>query len=383
MRIAYFDCSSGISGNMIIGALIDAGFDPAYLKKELRKLQITSIKSQTIPKLQIKKTKKHNIASIYFNVETKASHQHRNFSDIKKIINKSKLRPTIKKNSLKIFNALAEAESKVHGIPIDKVHFHEIGAVDTIIDVVGTLVGLEYFGIKEIYGSPINVGSGKVKTAHGMLPIPAPATAELLKNVPVYDSGIKRELTTPTGAAIIKTLAKSFGPLPRIRVLDIGSGAGSYDLKEQPNLLRLIIGEKEIQSERDAILQMEANIDDMNPKLYDRAITAIMKAGALDAYLLPIRMKKQRDAVQMIVLCELKDKDRIIDTIFTETTTFGIRIFIVEREKLAKSTVRTKYGRVKIGKLNGKTKTMAIEPDDYLRLKNKPPISRIFKGLRG
>ncbi|MFA4967879.1 MAG: nickel pincer cofactor biosynthesis protein LarC, partial [Candidatus Margulisiibacteriota bacterium] len=323
--------------------------------------------------LRVTKTKKHGIKGTYFNIKTKPSHQHRNLNDIKKIINKSKLSSNVKNKSAAIFENLAKVEAKVHSIPINKVHFHEIGAVDTIIDIVGALVGLEYFGIKEIYCSPINVGSGKVKTAHGILPIPAPATAELLKNVPIYDSSIKRELTTPTGAAIIKTLAKSFGPLPRIRVSEIGSGAGSYDLAEQPNLLRIIIGEKEIQSERDTILQMEANIDDMNPKFYDKAIAAIMKAGALDAYLAPIRMKKQRNAVQLIVLSDLKDKDRLIDAIFSETTTFGIRIFMVEREKLKKGIVRTKYGRVKVGKLDGKIKTMAIEPDDYIKLKNKVP----------
>ncbi len=373
MNIAYFDCSSGISGNMIIGALLDAGLDRRYFESELQKLQITNHKPQTIPKLQIKKTKKHGIKGTYFDVMVKGSRNHRNLAEILRIINKSRLSKPVRKLSSEIFRQLAEAESKVHGIPINKVHFHEIGAADTIIDIVGTLIGLEYFKIDEVYSSPINVGSGKVKTAHGVLPIPAPATAQLLKGIPIYDSGIKRELTTPTGAAIIKTLAKSFGPLPRIRVSKIGSGAGSYNLPEQPNLLRIIMGEKEIQSERDTILQLEANIDDMDPKFYDRAIAALMKAGALDAYVQPIRMKKQRNAVQLVVLGKLNDKDRLMDTIFTQTTTFGIRVFMVGREKLNKSIVRTGQVRVKIGKLGGEIKTMAIEPDDYLKMKHKAP----------
>ena len=246
---------------------------------------------------------------------------------------------------------------------------------------MGAVIGLEYLGIEEIYSSPINTGSGKVKTTHGLLPVPAPATLEILKGVPIYDSGIKKELTTPTGASIIKTLAKGFGPLPRIKVSTIGIGAGSHDLLEQPNILRVIIGEKEIQAEHDAILQIEANIDDMNPKFYDRAITNIMKAGALDAYITPIRMKKQRNAVQLVALCKPEDKEKVLDSIFTETTSFGIRVFLVEREKLKKQIVKTKYGRIKFGKLGEKIKTMAIEPDDYIRLKNKVPVRKITTPL--
>ena len=376
MKIVYFDCPSGISGNMIVGALLGAGLPLEYLKKELKKLP-ASRQGGRITNYELR-TKED-----YFNVKVDGTQPFRNLNAVKKIINMSGLSRRIKQKSLEIFTNLAEAEAKVHGIPVNKVHFHEIGAVDTIIDIVGSVIGFEYLGIKEIYCSPINVGSGMVKTAHGMLSVPAPATAELLKGVPIYDSGIKKELATPTGAAIIKTLANSFGPLPRMIVSAIGYGSGSYDLKVQPNVLRLIIGEKDIQSERDAVLQLEANIDDMEPKFYDKAINAIMKAGALDAYLEPIRMKKQRNAVKLTVLCDLNDKDKLIDAVFSETTTFGIRIFMVEREKLKKSIVRTKYGRIKVGKLGEKIKTMAIEPDDYIRLKNKVPVSRIFKGLRG
>jgi hypothetical protein len=371
MKIAYFDCQSGISGNMILGALLNAGFPLSYLKTELKKLLV----SRYSLLVTNKKT------STYFNVKTKEEKHPRCLKDIIRIIKQSKLSSKIKKKSIQIFENLAEAESIVHGIPINKVHFHEIGAVDAIIDIVGAVIGLEYLGIEEIYSSPINTGSGKVKTTHGLLPVPAPATLEILKGVPIYDSGIKKELTTPTGASIIKTLAKGFGPLPRIKVSTIGIGAGSHDLLEQPNILRVIIGEKEIQAEHDAILQIEANIDDMNPKFYDRAITNIMKAGALDAYITPIRMKKQRNAVQLVALCKPEDKEKVLDSIFTETTSFGIRVFLVEREKLKKQIVKTKYGRIKFGKLGEKIKTMAIEPDDYIRLKNKVPVRKITTPL--
>ncbi|HVN66993.1 MAG TPA: nickel pincer cofactor biosynthesis protein LarC, partial [Candidatus Sulfotelmatobacter sp.] len=228
---------------------------------------------------------------------------------------------------------LAEAEAKVHGIPVNKVHFHEVGAVDAIVDIVGACIGLEKLGIEKIYCSPLPNGKGRIVHAHGLLPNPAPATAELLKGIPTYSTGTKGELVTPTGAAIITTLAESFGDLPRLKVERIGYGAGSLDLP-QPNLLRVFIGEAELPTERDAILQIETNIDDMDPKNYDRAIARLMKAGALDASVQPIRMKKQRAAVKLEVLCRPEDKDKVLDAVFTATTTIGARIFLVKREKL-------------------------------------------------
>jgi len=242
---------------------------------------------------------------------------------------------------------------------------------------------LDFFGIREVYCSPLNVGSGRMKTKHGLLPIPAPATAELLKGIPVCDSGIKKELVTPTGAAIVASLVKRFGPLPRLKVISIGVGAGSYNLKELPDILRIYIGEKELQTERDAILQIETNIDDLNPKYYDLAIAKLMKAGAREAYLQPIRMKKKRNAIQMVILCEPEKKDKILSALFTYTTTLGARIFLVEREKLKRKILRTKYGRVKLGVLENKIKTIAPEPDDYAMLlkKYKVPVSKVPKAL--
>jgi uncharacterized protein (TIGR00299 family) protein len=333
MRIAYFDCPTGISGNMILGALIDAGLDKDYLRKELLKLQTSNFKPPNKAQIKILKTKKHGLVGTHFNVNVKKNDLHRTLSDILRIIKRSKLSAKVKKLSSKIFRRLAEAEAKVHGIPVNKVHFHEVGAVDAIIDIVGACIGLEKLGIEKTYCSPLPNGKGKIVHAHGLLPNPAPAAAELLKGVPTFGAGIKGELVTPTGAAIISTLVESFSDIPKLEVEQIGYGAGSIDLPI-PNLLRVFIGEAELPAEHDAILQIETNIDDMDPKHYDRAIASLMKAGALDASVQPIRMKKQRAAVKLEVLCKPEDKDKILDTIFTETTTIGTRICLVKREKL-------------------------------------------------
>ena len=340
MRVAYFDCPSGISGNMILGALLDIGLDKAYLIKELLKLQNPNFKIQNKSQFQISKIKKMGIIGTYFNVKVEEELKHRNLRDILSIINKSKLSKPVKTLSSMIFRRLAEAEAKVHGVAVNKVHFHEVGAVDAIIDIVGACIGIEKLGIEKIYCSPLPNGRGKIIHAHGLLPNPAPAAAELIKGVPTYGIGIKGELVTPTGAAIITTLAESFGDIPRMEVENIGYGAGTINLPI-PNLLRVFIGEAQLPTEHDAILQIEANIDDMDPKFYDRAIRKLMKAGALDASVQPIRMKKRRAAVKLEVLCKPEDKDKILDAVFTETTTIGVRMFLARREKL-KRVVRSK-----------------------------------------
>ena len=383
MRTLYLDCSSGISGNMFLGALLDAGLPVDFLKNELRKLQITNDKSQTNYKLQITKAKKHGVRAIHLEVKTKKQTKTRNLKDILAIIGKSKLNSNTKQISSAIFRRLAEAEAKVHDISINKVHFHEVGAIDSIVDIVGAAIGLNYFGVEEIRTSPINVGSGWIKTSHGRLPIPAPATSELLKGFSIYNSGIKKELTTPTGAAIISALAKKADSLPRLKVEAIGSGAGTFNLAEQPNLLRIFIGESELPTEKDVVLQIETNIDDLDPRLYDKAIAALMKAGALDAYIQPIRMKKQRNAAQLIALCRPEDKEPVLEAVFDKTTTLGVRIFLVLREKLNRKIkhLKTRYGKVKIklGLLGRKIKTYAPEYEDLKRLakKHRVPLSRI------
>jgi pyridinium-3,5-bisthiocarboxylic acid mononucleotide nickel chelatase len=387
MKTAYFDCPTGLAGNMILGALIDAGLDINHLKKELGKLQITSNKSQTNFKLQITKTKQNKIQATYLNVKTTKKEPSRNLSDILKIIKKSRLSKNVKKLSTQIFKRLAAAEAKVHGVAINKIHFHEVGAIDAIVDIVGTVIGLEKLGIEQIYCSPLPHGQGKIKHAHGILPNPAPATAELLKNIPTYGTKMKGELVTPTGAAIISTLAKGFGSIPRLTVEKIGYGAGFIKLP-QANMIRLFIGQTELATERDAILQIETNIDDMDPALYNNVIEKLLKAGALDAYILPILMKKQRQAVNLVILCQPKDKEKVLNWLFEQTTTFGARVYLVPREKLSRKfkTVKTKYGKakVKLGLLGNQLKTIAPEYEDYKRLAKKHhiPIKKTYEEIR-
>lgn len=372
MKTAYLDCSSGISGNMFLGVLVDAGVPFSYLTKEIKKLKLSGYK---IVKLE----KTNNIVfATYIEVLCKKEKKARSLKDIKNIINKSLLSTNIKSKSIKIFSKLAEAEAQIHKCDINKIHFHEVGAMDAIIDIVGTVICLEYLGIKEIFCSPINVGEGKTKCAHGILPIPSPATAQLLQGFTIYSSGIKKELATPTGSAILATLAKSVDSMPRLKVSKIGLGAGGYDLKIQPNFLRIIIGEKELGTIKDSILQIETNIDDMNPKLWDKTIAGIMKAGALDAYIEPIIMKKKRKAVKLTVLCPVELKNQIVETIFKKTTTFGVRVFLVNRETLSRSfkIIKTKYGKakIKIGRIGNQVVTIAPEFENYKKLAEKHRI---------
>ncbi|NQT30123.1 MAG: nickel pincer cofactor biosynthesis protein LarC [Candidatus Saganbacteria bacterium] len=372
MRIAHFDCSSGIAGNMVLGALLDAGVDLTYLKQELHKLQITP---PAADKLQITKVRRGLIHGTFVNVKIKKDKHHRHLKDILSIIKKSKLSKNVKKLSVRIFKRLAEAEAKVHGVPINKIHFHEVGAVDAIIDIVGTAICLEKLGIEKVYASPIPHGKGTFKHAHGILPIPAPATAQLLKSIPTYGINLGAELVTPTGAAIISTIASDFCDLPRMRLQKIGYGAGSLTFPKLSNFLRVFIGEAEIAAERDVILQIEANIDDMNPKAYHRAIAKLMKAGALDAYVTPIIMKKKRKAINLVVLCRPEQRNKMLDKIFSLTTTLGVRIYVVAREKLSRKfkKTKTKHGKVKVklGYLGKELKTAAPEYEDLKRLAKK------------
>jgi hypothetical protein len=387
MKIAYFDCPSGISGNMILGALLDTGLDKDYLNQEL--LKILNPKSEIRNEFQIRitKVKKHGISGTHVEVKPKKEKTFRNLEDILGIINKSRLSKQVKFLGSRIFKRLAEAEAKVHGIPVNKVHFHEVGAVDAIIDIVGACIGIEKLGIEKIYCSPLPSGKGKIVHAHGLLPNPSPAAAELLKGVPTYSAGIKGELVTPTGAAIITTLADSFGDLPRMKVESIGYGAGTMNLPI-PNLLRIFIGEAEIPAERDAVLQIETNIDDMDPKHFPQVIARLMKAGALDAYVQPILMKKKRQGFNLVVLCAPEKRDEILDELFTRTTTFGARVYVVPREKLPRKfiKIKTRYGkaRTKLGLLGGRVKTIAPEYEDYklIAKKHRIPIQKVYREIR-
>lgn len=377
MGTIYFDCFSGISGDMIIGALIDLGLDINYLKKELQKLNLKNYR------IESKKIVKNGISATKFDlIEEHKHHDERNLKEINKIIGNSKLDNKIKTTIKKIFLKIAQAEAKIHNKPINKIHFHEIGAIDTIIDVAGAVIGFKKLGIEKVYCSKLNVGTGFVEFSHGKFPVPAPATAEILKDVPIYHNNIEAELVTPTGAAIITTLAEKFGEMPAMKVEKIGYGAGTKYL-EQPNVLRVFYGKlNDIGNEKINII--EANIDNMNPEIYPYVIDKLMENGALDAFLTNIFMKKGRPAIKLSVLCEIKDTDKLCKIIFDETTTLGVRIFTAEKKKLDREikTIKTKYGnvRVKISKLNNKIQNIMPEYEDCARIarKYKIPLKIVY-----
>lgn len=377
MSTIYFDCFSGISGDMILGSLIDLGLSVSYLKNELKKLNISGYE------ISVKKVKKNQIVGTDFDVVVKERQHHRMLSDVYDIIENSQLNEKIKEMSKKIFQKLAEAESKIHNTEIDNVFFHEVGAIDSIIDIVGSAIGITKLQINNICCSCLPLGVGFVTCSHGMIPLPAPATVELLKGVPVYSTNIKHELVTPTGAAIITTLATHFGEMPLMKINKVGYGAGKTEL-EHPNLLRVFIGELCNDYDFDITSTIETNIDDMNPEIYDYLIQRLMDNGALDVFLTGIQMKKNRPAVKLSVITSVENCDKIIDIIFNETTTLGIRIYNTRRIKLfvEKRTVKTEYGdiSVKIGMINDKIKTISPEYEECKQLaeKSNMPLKDIY-----
>lgn len=373
MTLAYFDCFSGISGDMILGALVDAGVDIDALRSELAKLNLPGyeLKAEKVKRAGITATKVHVLID-------QKGRKSRHLSDIIAIIESSSLSSTVKEKSSRIFKRLADAEAKVHGTTPDNIHFHEVGAVDSIVDNVGSVIGLELLGITELMASAINVGSGTIKTAHGIFPVPAPATVELLIGVPFYQSTPQFELTTPTGAVLISTLGSSFGPLPPMRVDRVAYGAGDKDFPGRPNVLRLMIGELVADYEEDASLVIETNIDDMNPQVYDYLIEKLMDQGAQDVYLTPIIMKKGRPAILLSVLTDRSRSAAMLDTIFRETTSIGVRIKEVGRKKLSRETreVETIYGkiRMKISKRGDEVLTTTPEYEDCRKIAEEKQI---------
>ncbi len=373
MTLAYFDCFSGISGDMTLGALVDAGVSIDALRAELAKLDLPGyeIKSEKVKRSGISATKVHVIID-------QKDQKSRHLSEIEKIIEDSSLSLPVKKKSSLIFKRLAEAEAKVHATTPDKIHFHEVGAVDAIVDIVGSVIGLELLGVSQTMISAINVGSGMVQTTHGLLPVPAPATAELLTNIPLYQSTTQFELTTPTGAAIISTIGSSFGPMPPMKVARIAYGAGDKDFPGHPNVLRLMIGEPVAGYDEDTSVVIETNIDDMNPQIYDYLIEKLMQQGAQDVYLTPIIMKKGRPAVLLSVLADKARTDAVLDTLFRETTSIGVRIQNVGRKKLTRDVreVDTVYGkiRIKISRRGNEILTITPEYEDCRRIAEERQI---------
>ena len=443
MKIAYLDCFSGMSGDMFLGALVDAGVSPELLEKTIEALEVGA-------RLEISKVNRSGITASKVDVfvhgekelpreeffaehnhthehehghphahgnsssepasqtgvsapgEHKQDHTHdrtpthddrdhghthshgRSLKKIKSLIAKANISKSSKKNATAIFQALGEAEAKIHNMDIESIHFHEVGAVDAIVDIVGAAVGAEALGVDEIICSPLNVGGGTVKCAHGVFPVPAPATVELLKDVPIYSSGVQKELVTPTGAAIVKVLATRFDNVPAMKIEKSGYGAGSRDIAGHPNVVRLMIGEATAAQDltqsvengsviaqhttAETISVVEANLDDLNPQVFGYVMDRLLEEGALDAFGIPVQMKKNRPGMLLTVLCKPQDADRLTHLIFTETTTLGVRRRSEERQALSRRwiSVTTPWGevRMKIASMNGTVTNYAPEYED-------------------
>ncbi len=372
MKLVYFDCFSGISGDMVLGALVDAGCDLARLEAELRRLPVPDWKITSA------KVSRQTLTATHVKVETAERQNHRSLATILELIDRAGFSPRITHRARQIFRRLGDAEARVHNLPVEKVHFHEVGAVDSIVDIVGAAIGFELLGVEEFACSPLNVGSGRVQTQHGTLPVPAPATAELLRGAPIYSTGIEKELVTPTGAAIVSTLVSQFGAMPPMVVAAIGYGAGTADIAQQPNVLRLFVGEEAAleasagSENQETVAVIEANLDDMNPQIYGYLVERALAEGALDVFVTPVQMKKNRPGQLLTVLCKPAAVDRLSELIFRETTTIGVRTYAARRRTLERETitVETSLGivRLKVSRLNGKIVNAAPEFEDCQKL---------------
>ena len=381
MKLAYFDCFSGISGDMTLGALVDAGCAVEQLRAQLRGLQVPGWE------LTAEKVWKNGMAATYVKVVTEDQSKHRSLSAILEILEKSQLGSGVRERAGAIFRKLGEAEARVHDAPLEKMHFHEVGAVDAIVDIVGACVGFQALGIEKFACSPLNVGGGTAKMAHGVLPVPAPATANLLQGKPTYSNGVQKELVTPTGAAIVATLCDSFGPQPAMSVSAIGYGAGTADLEGQPNVVRIMVGEaaeKSVAGFDEEIAVVEANLDDMNPQIYGYFLEKALGAGALDVYTTPVQMKKNRPGTLLTVLCKPADTNGLMSLIFAETTTFGVRTYRAQRRVLPREWVNvgTEFGevRIKVSRVNGRILHVAPEFEDCRKLavEKNVPLQRVI-----
>ncbi len=421
MRIAYLECFSGISGDMFLGALVDAGVRPQLLEDTVAalavgaKLQITRVirsgisatkvdvwvdgekdmpREEYWAKQDAAHTHSHDhphghdhdhgnhehAAGDGSSVETSAPHRHdhahRGLNEIRKIISSASISESAKKTAISIFEALGAAEAKIHDVPVEEIHFHEVGSVDAIVDIVCAAVGAEALRVEEIICSSLNVGGGTVKCAHGNFPVPAPATVELLKDAPVYSSGVQAELVTPTGAAIAKTLVRRFGSFPEMKIEKSGYGAGSRDFPGHPNVMRLVVGEAAstlaAKTSSEMITVLEANLDDLNPQVFGYVMDRLLEEGALDAFGMPVQMKKNRPGTLLTVLCKPEDASKLTQLIFTETTTLGVRRREEVRQALARrwENVRTPWGevRMKIASMNGTVTNYAPEYEDCRRI---------------
>jgi len=379
MRIAYFDCFSGASGDMILGSLIDAGLSARLLREELKKLRLPTIH------LKVKKVLKAGLSATQVIVEGKSEKKsHRNLKEILGIVERSRVEAKVKEKSKEIFKRIASVEANIHQTQMEEVHFHELGGLDSIVDIVGSVWGIQQLGIGKIYVSKVNVGGGFVKCEHGILPVPAPATLSLMEGKPIYSSGVERELLTPTGAAILTTLGSEFGPMPMVNVKRIGYGAGRDNLPH-PNLLRLIIGTTESSPQRERVTVVETNIDDMNPQFYDYVIEKLLAMEVLEVFITPILMKKNRPGHLLTIICPSEKLPPVTQFLLRETTTLGLRWHEEERAKSDREILskETKYGKIrfKLARWEGRIVNLSPEYEDCKRLalKKKVPLKEIFE----
>jgi hypothetical protein len=357
VKIAYLDCFSGISGDMMIGALIDAGFPIEELKRALQSLPLEGYT------LEATREDRNHLFGTRFKVNvSKHHHPHRKFSDIKDLLHAGNLSPEVRDKSIAVFEAIAVEEGKIHGCSPEEVHFHEVGAVDSIVDIVGSVLGMKSLEIGATCASSLPLGSGFVETAHGRIPLPAPATVALLKGIPVHDSGLKEELVTPTGAALVKGFARSFGSLPAMIIETVGYGVGSRNLADRPNLLRILIGQEQGAANEETVVILESNLDDTNPEWLGFLMERLFEAGALDVVFSPGYMKKNRPAVLVHVVAKPHQKDQLMGLLFSESTTLGVRFHYSQRRILERSSteVDSPWGRMKVKKV--------VRPDGSFQL---------------
>lgn len=381
MKIAYFDCSAGAAGDMITAAMLDAGLDCRLLKTSLHTLGIKGLKLET------SRTTRAGIRALTFKPAAPEQKHHRNLQNITDLIENSKIHKNAKSLALAVFRKLADAEAKVHNCKTRDVHFHEVGAIDSIIDVVSAAIGINALQIEKIYCSTISLGAGSVKTAHGNMPVPAPATAELIKNLPVSGGPINAELLTPTAAAILAAAVQSFGHLPPMKIDALGYGAGSRNPPEMPNVLRLFIGRsiEEKNTSADTVALLQTNIDDISPEIIGFISEQLLEKGALDVYTIPIGMKQNRPAVCLSVLCKPQDVPGLENFIYNQGLTFGIRKQFLQRSKLQREflTVQTRFGRIRIktGSLNANTVTAKPEFSDCAAAAQKEnvPVKKVIQ----
>ncbi|MDX2036706.1 MAG: nickel pincer cofactor biosynthesis protein LarC [Isosphaeraceae bacterium] len=365
MRIAYFDCFSGIAGDMTLAALVDAGVDPEAIRSATASLGLPC-------EIHFDRVIRGGFRATYARVEAAHEHVHRHLHHIDAIIDRGSLTARQVDLAKRIFRRLGEAEAKAHGIPLEKVHFHEVGAVDSIVDIVGAAVGLDLLGVDTIECSPIPTGNGWVEAAHGRMSLPAPATAELLRGIPIASTTIDKELTTPTGAAIAATVVERFGPFPAMTIDSIGLGAGTRELAGQANILRLFVGRAHIPAASDQVWVLETNIDDLPGEIVGYTSGLLMSAGALDAFVTPIQMKKNRPGMMITVLCDRAKIEEMEEILFRETTTLGVRRYPVSRHKLERRAVEvdTIHGKVKgkLGRFGTRPPTFSPEYEDCARV---------------